>query len=101
MEKRKLSAIPRECATNDMLKMAKKLGNMRYIVTASLVEDKKILLLYFYEISTLKTGKTSAAFRTFLSEDDYITQDLTVSKVKWKTASFYRMNDFYFVDSHW
>lgn len=101
MEKRKLSAIARECATNDMLKMAEKLGNMRHIVTASIVEDKKILLLYFYEIETLRTGKTSAAFRTFLSEDDYITQDLTVSKVKWKTASFYRMREFSLLDSHW
>lgn len=101
MEKRTLSAIPREYATEDMIKMAEKFGNRRHIVTASLVEDKKILLLYFYEITSLKTGKTSAAFRTFLSEDDYITQDLMVSKVKWKTSSFYRMSDFSFVNSHW
>lgn len=101
MEKRTLSAIKREYATEDMVKMAEKLGNRRHIVTASLIEDKKILLLYFYEITTLKTGKTSAAFRTFLSEDDYITQDLTVSKVKWKTASFYRMREFSLLDSHW
>ncbi len=73
MEKRTLSAIPKEYATEDMLKIAERLGNMRHIVTASLIEDKKILLLYFYEIETLRIGKTSAAFRTFLSENDYIT----------------------------
>lgn len=101
MDKRKLSKIPIETATEDMLEIAPRLGGMNHIVTASLIEDNKILLLYFYEISELKKGKTVAAFRTFLSVDDYITQDLKVSKVKWRTASFYMMNDFEIWDSHW
>lgn len=94
MEKRKLAAIPREQANAEMLKMAEQLNNMRYIVTAQLVDNNKILLLYFYEIGCLKKGKTEAEFRTFLSTDDYITQDLNMSKVKWLTASFSMMNTF-------
>lgn len=101
MDKRKLSKIPIEAATEDMLEIAPRLGGMNHIVTASLIEENKILLLYFYEISELKKGKTVAAFRTFLSVDDYITQDLKVSKVKWRTASFYMMDDFRIRDSHW
>ena len=101
MDKRKLSAIPRDEATADMLDIANRLGSIRHIVTARLIEENKILLLNFYEVSKLKKGKTAAAFRTFLSEDDYITQDLTQSKVKWLTASFYNMDAFSLVETHW
>lgn len=101
MEKRKLSAIPRAKATSDMLEIASRLGGMNHIVTAELIEDGKILLLYFYEIKELRKGKTEAAFRTFLSDDDYITQDLKTQKVRWKTASFCMMDNFSLRDSHW
>ncbi len=101
MDKRKLSAVPRETATEDMLKIAGTLEGMRHIVTVSLIEDNKILLLYFYEIESLREGKTGAAFRTFLLSDDYITQNLKVSNVKWLTASFCMMNEFSLVKSHW
>lgn len=94
MEKKVLSAIPVETATADMLDLANRLDDMEHIITASLVGNNKILLLHFYEIKGLKKGNTRAAFRTFLSEDDYITQDLSVSKVKWLTSSFERMNNF-------
>lgn len=94
MDKRKLSAIPREDATDEMLEMAKGLNGLNHIVTAELIEENKILLLNFYEVSKLKKGKREAAFRTFLSGDDYITQDLKQSKVKWLTSSFYRMDNF-------
>ena len=77
MEKRKLSALPRPEATAEMVEMADRLDGMEHIVTAELVDDNKILLLNFYEVSKLKKGKTEAAFRTFLSSDDYITQDLS------------------------
>lgn len=101
MEKRKLSAVQRENATEDMFEIAGRLGGMRHIVTAKLLEDKKILLLNFYEIAVLNKGKPEAAFRTFLSHDDYITQDLKVSKVKWLTASFYNMDSFRISESHY
>lgn len=66
MEKRKLSTLPRPEATAEMVEMADRLDGMEHIVTAELVEDNKILLLNFYEVSKLKKGKTEAAFRTFL-----------------------------------
>lgn len=101
MEKRKLSALPRAEATPDMLEIAGRLGGMKHIVTAELVENGKILLLYFYEIEALRKGKTEAAFRTFLSDDDYITQNLKTQKVRWKTASFYMMDNFSLWKSYW
>lgn len=101
MDKRKLSAIPRDAATVEMIEMAQQLGGLSYVVTTRMVEDNKILLLNFFEVSRLKSGKTEAVFRTFLSKNDYITQDLNVSKVKWKTASFCMMNHFQLFESHW
>lgn len=58
MEKRKLSALPRPEATAEMVEMADRLDGMEHIVTAELVDDNKILLLNFYEVSKLKKGKT-------------------------------------------
>lgn len=101
MEKRKLSAIPRPIATPEMIEIADRLGGMRHIVTAELIDDKKILLLNFFEIQALKKGKTEADFRTFLSHEDYITQDLKTSKTKWLTASFHGMYNFFFMDYVW
>jgi len=101
MDKRKLAAIPRAEATPDMLDIAGRLGMARHIVTAELLEDGKILLLYFYEIETLSKGKTEAAFRTFLSKHDYITQALNTQKVRWKTASFYNMDNFSIWEHTW
>lgn len=93
MDKRKLSAIPRDEATPEMLDIAGRLEGMNHIVTARRVEENKILLLNFYEVSKLKKGKTEAALRTFLSDDDYITQDLKQSKVKWLTSSFENIDE--------
>ena len=101
MDKKMLSKIERPVATKEMIEAAQRLGNMRHIVTAQLIEENKILLLNFFEVLMLKSGKTEAVFRTFLSNDDYITQDLSVSKVKWKTASFYMMKDFQLFEYHW
>lgn len=101
MEKRKLSALPRPEATAEMVEMADRLDGMENIVTAELVDDNKILLLNFYEVSKLKKGKTEAAFRTFLSSDDYITQDLSQSKVKWLTAAFDNMQGFRLWEYKW
>ena len=101
MEKRKLSAIAREKASEDMIEIAGRLKGMRHIVTAQMVEDNRILLLTFYNVSDLANGKEGATFRTFLSHEDYITQDLRVEKVKWLTASFSMMNEFNVYESTW
>ena len=60
MEKRKLSAIPRMEATPEMVEMADRMPGIKHMVTAELVEDSKILLLNFFEVSKLKKGKTEA-----------------------------------------
>ena len=52
MDKRKLSKIPRPCATQRMINDAKQLESMNHMVTAELIEDKKILLLNFFRIKT-------------------------------------------------
>ena len=101
MEKRKLSAIAREKASEDMIEIAGRLKGMRHIVTAQMVEDNRILILTFYKISDIAKGKEGATFRTFLSHEDYITQDLRVEKVKWLTASFSMMNEFNVYESTW
>ena len=101
MDKRKLSKIPREAATDDMMELAGRFKKVRHIVTAELVEDKKILLMNFFEVSDLKKGKTEAVFRTFLSDSDYITQDLKTSKTKWLTASLVKMDDFDLFEHRW
>lgn len=101
MDKRKLSRSPRDPATPDMIETAERLDGMIHIVTARLLGDEKILQLTFYETSKLKQGKPGAAFRTFLSDSDYITQDLKVSKVKWLTAAFDGMEDLSLLDHRW
>ena len=101
MDKRKLSAMPRVEATPEMVEMADRMPGIKHKVTAELVDDNKILLLNFFEVSKLKKGKTEAAFRTFLSSDDYITQDLSVSKVKWITAAFDNMQNFHIWHHEW
>lgn len=101
MDKRRLSAIPRKEASPDMLELASRLGKMEHIVTAELVEDGGILLMGFYRARDLREGRTGAEFRTFLSRDDYITQDLRTEKIRWKTASFDNMECFSLHDHHW
>ena len=102
MDKRKLSKISRPCAAPDILEMGSRLANCAtHIVTAELVEDKKILLLNFFKTNSLASGNTEAEFRTFLSHEDYITQDLKTSKTKWITGAFERMQNFTLFDYVW
>lgn len=90
MKKRLLSKIPIKGASEAVIQLSKSVAEteIKYICFAEEVdiEDKKILLLYFYPQSNLKDGKTKAEFRIFLTKDDYITQDLTVASVKWKIS---------------
>lgn len=101
MDKRKLSKVPRGTATPEMMEMSRGLSDKSHIVTAELLEENKILLLTFYETGMLNEGKPEAAFRTFLSKDDYITQDLKMSKTKWYTASFAGMQNFSLFEYKW
>lgn len=100
MEKRKLSVIERPKATPEMVEKAGELNGIKYIVDAKLV-DKNILVMNFFEVSELRERKMVATFRTFLSEDDYVTQDLTKDSTKWITASFDMMQEIGFYRTIW
>ena len=100
MEKRKLSVIERPKATPEMVEKAGELNGIKYIVDAKLV-DKNILVMNFFAVSELRERKIVAAFRTFLSEDDYVTQDLTKDSTKWITASFDMMQEIGFYRTIW
>lgn len=101
MDKRALSAIDRQFATDEMIEIADQLGGMKFMATVDLVEDKTVVMMHIYRISDLKKGKRVAEFRTFLSKEDYINQKLDTEKVRWMTSSLYMMNDFSLFESHW
>ncbi len=102
MNKRALSKLERPAATEEMLRLAERTDGDKYIVTAKIVDidGEKILLLNFFLRSQLAKKKTEAAFRTFISRSDYITQDLTSASVKWKTGSFKSMLGWYWWDTN-
>ncbi len=102
MNKRALSKLERPAATEEMLRLAERTDGDKYIVTAKIVDidGEKILLLNFFLRSQLAKKKTEAAFRTFISRSDYITQDLTSASVKWKTGSFKSMLRWYWWDTN-
>lgn len=98
MEKRKLSAIPRPSASDEMIARAKETDLSHYVTTEI---SENLIILNFFKIATLKKNKREAEFRTFLSNDDYISQDLTQKKVKWITSSFAYMYNFRFTNFLW
>ena len=100
MEKRKLSAIERPKANPKMIEKAGELNEIKYIIDTELV-DKNILVMNFFTVSELREGKMAATFRTFLSKNDYVTQDLTKDSTKWITASFDMMQDIGFYRNIW
>lgn len=98
MIKRELSKVERPTATEEMIRLAKRIDKDKYIATSKVIDitGEKILLLNFFKRSQLIEKKTGAAFRTFISCDDYITQDLTTARVKWKTGSLRHQLDWWF-----
>ncbi len=100
MDKRKLSAIPRQTATDEMIDIADRIGTLKHIVTADLI-DESMVVIYLYKVSALKKGDKNAAYRTFLSKEDYITQDLSTDKVKWLTAAFDYLPAFSLFECNW
>lgn len=86
MDKRALSAIPRPALTDKNKEMPLLVSNMCYLATASRQEiggnDTLIINFFRKEKKELKS-----AFRTFCQMDDYITQDLSTDRTKWKTGA--------------
>ncbi|MEG0153004.1 MAG: hypothetical protein RR744_07480, partial [Cellulosilyticaceae bacterium] len=83
MNKRILSKLPIRDAKENYIKMAaSKKREIEYFIKAEIIEaeKEKILLMHFFNQRELERGNRKAEFRVFLTQDDYITQDLTVAK---------------------
>lgn len=99
MNKGELAKVDREDATDEMVRFSERAAGT-HIVTSREIE-KDLLMLTFYPIKNLKKGKKGAQIRTFFSKNDYITQNLTVEKVKWLTAAYDRMDCISLYEYHW
>ncbi len=86
MDKRALSAIPRPALTDKNKEMLLLVQNMYYLVTASRrkVNGTDTLIMNFFRA---EGNDLRPEFRTFCQMDDYISQDLTTDRVKWKTGA--------------
>lgn len=86
MDKRALSAIPRPVLTDKNKEMLLLMPNMSYLATATRQEISGIdtLIINFFRA---KKNDLKPEFRTFCQPEDYVTQDLTVDKTKWKTGA--------------
>lgn len=99
MEKRKLSQIPREEASDEMVHFSERVTGTHIITTREI--EKDLLMVNFYPVKKLRKGLKEAQIRTFFSKNDYITQDLTAQRVKWLTAAFDRMGCIDLYESRW
>lgn len=86
MDKRALSAIPRPVLTDKNREMLLMVPHMCYLVTASRqdVKGTDTLIINFFHA---ENKELKPAFRTFCQPEDYISQDLTTDKTKWKTGA--------------
>lgn len=86
MNKRALAAVPKPILSDRRKEFRTLVSDTLYLVTVSREEVSGIdtLILNFF-----KNGKNGPAprFRSFFQMNDYISQDLTADKVKWKTGS--------------
>ncbi len=86
MDKRALSAIPRPALTDKNKEMPLLVSNMCYLATVSRQEiggNDTLIINFFQE----EEKELKPAFRTFCQMDDYITQDLSTDRTKWKTGA--------------
>jgi len=81
MDKKFLRNIKRPEATTEWVKMAILNEDMRYLINVHEAED--VLVMDFFERSSLKSGIRTATFRVFSDSTEFITQDLTTEKTKW------------------
>ena len=100
MNKKALSDLPRPGVKRRYTELRKMVSNMRGIVTAERadVKGEDTLIINCFR----PKGKTTVTpwFRTFCQETGYITQDLTVEKVKWRTAAFDYIAGYYIGDGY-
>lgn len=88
MDKRALSRILRPTINAEHMQFAKLVPNMEYLVTAeqAAVNGTDTLILNFFG-KEKKGTDLNASFRVFCQKNDYISQDLTQEKIRWKTGA--------------
>ncbi len=99
MDKRALSAISRPTLTDENREMPLLVPNMRYLVTACRMEicgDDTLIINFF----RAEKKELKPAFRTFCQMDDYITQDLSTEKTKWKTGAIDSLTGYMYWHRH-
>lgn len=99
MDKRALSATPRPKVKKQYRELRKMVSGMKGIVAAERIEinGEDTLVINCFK----PKGKTVIPwFRTFCQEAEYITQDLTEKKTKWRTAAFDYIVGFYISDEY-
>lgn len=86
MDKRALSAIPRPELTDKNKEMPLLVSHMCYLATADRreVAGADTLIINFFRA---KDKELYPEFRTFCQMDDYISQDLTTDRTKWRTGA--------------
>ena len=93
MNKRVLSKLPRK--TLSIHTPGRRKDYLEYYIHAQLVEDGSVLMLHFYDAKKVKEGQREASFRTFISHEDYINQELNVEGIKWTTSSLWNKGIYY------
>jgi len=95
MNKKLYSKVPRPLVTEEMITFTEKEKSLKYLVTAEDMQDgdEIVLVINFFEKNSLKDGMKTADFRTFFTEEDYITQDLSKTNSKWLTAGLWNLLD--------
>lgn len=84
MDKKFLRSIERPALKKNDQAFGKEI---KYLVTARHVNDDILQISYFFK------HKESAFLRIFVSDDDYITQNLLDAKTKWYTGRIYSVLD--------
>lgn len=98
MDKRALSALPRPKVKKQYQELRQMISGMKGIVTAERIEigGEDTLVINCFK----PKGKTVIPwFRTFCQETEYISQDLTEKKTRWRTAAFDYIAGFYISDT--
>jgi len=95
MDKRALAAVPRPILADRHKEFPLLISGMCYLVT---VQRENILGIDTLILNFFKNdgGKLIPEFRTFLQMNDYISQDLTVENIKWKTGAIDSLTGFYY-----
>lgn len=99
MDKRALSSLPRPKVKKQYQELRKMVSGMKGIVTADRIEigGEDTLVINCFK----PNGKRVIPwFRTFCQEKEYISQDLTEKKTKWRTAAFDYIARFYISDTY-